>query len=126
MPRGRKLEPLYGPVQEWRAARDERGLWVVQSSHGERVLQHPDPLVRMQAVHLAASAPLLRHLLEVVTKRLHVTLETHCSYYSRDAQLVREVWIAIADTRPRFEEVLRMKQGEGQLELPLDAEEGAA
>ncbi|MCC6652741.1 MAG: hypothetical protein IT348_16435 [Candidatus Eisenbacteria bacterium] len=126
MPRGRKLEPLYGPVQEWRAARDARGQWVVATCHGERVLQHPDPMVRMQAVHLAAQAPLLRHLLELVTKRLHVTLESHCSYYSRDARLVSEVWIAIADTRPRFEEVLRMKKGDGQLELPLDAEEGVA
>lgn len=80
----------------------------------------------MQAVHLAAAAPILQHLLELVTRRLHVTLETHCSYYSRDAQLVSEVMIALGESRPRYEDVLRLQHEGGQLELPLEAEEGAA
>lgn len=125
MPRGRKLTPIFGPVEEWRAVRDERGQWVVASCHGERVLQHADPMVRLHAVHLAAAAPILRHLLERVTDRLHVTLETHGSYYSRDAQLVSEVRIALGDCRPRYEDILRTQHEGGQLELPLEAE-GAA
>lgn len=127
MPRGRKLTPLYGPVEEWRAARDKRGRWQVTNSHGEHVLQHPDLMVRLHAVHLAASAPMLKHLLELVTNRLQVTLETHCSYYSRDAQLVTEVRIALGETRPSHETILRAQHEAGQLELPLDDEvEGAA
>lgn len=126
MPRGPKLEPLFNPIEEWTAARDRRGLWVVTTRHGESALQHPDPMVRMHAVHLAAAAPILREALTRVTKRLQVTLEAHGSYYERDNRLVTECWIAIAETRPRFETVLQMKQVEGQLELPLDADEGAA
>lgn len=126
MPRGRKLDPLFQPVEGWTAARDRRGLWVVSSRHGESVLQHADPMVRMHAVHLAASAPILREALTRVTSRLQVTLESHCSYYSRDMRLVRECWIAIAETRPRFEVVQQMQREQGQLELPLEVDEGAA
>lgn len=126
MPRGRKLRPLVGPVEEWKAARDERGRWVVTSSSGERVLQHADPLVRLQAVHLAAAAPRLREVLVAVTTRFQAYLLDHGYGYTRDALLAREAWDTIGDSRPRFEEVLAVQRELGQLELPLDDVEGAA
>lgn len=121
MPRGRRTVPLYPKSEEWRAARDERGQWVVANFRGEQVLRHAEPLARMHAVHLAASAPQLRELLRVVTTRLQSYLLDHGGSYSRDGTLCREALIAIAETRPPYEDVLR-EQRQPQLEMDLDAE----
>ena len=121
MPRGRKPEPLWDPIAEWKAARDLAGLWHVVNGRGERILQHPDPLVRLQAVHLAASAPLLRELLRVCARRIVALNET--VGIARDLTMAREAMIVIGESRPNIREVIELQRREGQLELVLDAEE---
>jgi len=121
MPRGRRTDPLYPRTEQWCAARDERGQWAVVNRRGEQVLRHPEPLARMQAVYLAASAPVLREMLRVVATRLQSSLMDHGGAYGRDAVLCREALIAVAESRPPYEEVLR-EQRCTQLEMELDAE----
>lgn len=124
MPRGRRTEPLYPAFEDWRAARDRRGLWSIVNSRGEHPLQHPDPLVRMHAVYLAAHAPELRAALLAVATRLQGILLDHGAGYTRDMALTREAFVVIAGTRPPFVEALRLRAA-GQLELSIGEEDAA-
>lgn len=103
MPPKRKPARMYAEAEEWFPARDTNGQWVVVNGRGEQVLRSPDPRIRLEAVHLAASAPLLRSLLDAVARRLQSYLQDHGYAYSRDARLAAEAMMIVGSTVPPME-----------------------
>lgn len=121
MPPKRKPARMYAEAEEWFAARDTNGQWVVVNVLGEQVLRSPDPRIRLEAVHLAASAPLLRSLLDAVARRLQSYLVDHGCAYSRDARLAAEAMLIVGLSVPPMD-VYMSALSSTQHELHLDGE----
>lgn len=101
---------------QWRATMNGTGAWVIVNREGDQPLRDPDPVVRIQNIHLAAAAPTLREALELLVRRferLNVTAR-------RDVQLLQLSWGAIILTRPELADVMRVLPRRAQQELELD------
>lgn len=122
MPPKRKSARMYAEVDEWFAARDTNGQWVVVNGRGEQILRSSDPRIRLEAVHLAATSPLLRALLHAVTRRFESYLLDHGYAYSRDARLVAEAMMIVGATLPPLDLYVAALSST-QHELRLDGEE---
>lgn len=121
MRRGRLSAPLWAAHDEWFARRDGFGQWTVVNHDGDQPLRDADPARRMRAAHLAAAAPRLLAMLEATAGRLSRLAEDH-QLDRRTRNLAREGLIAVADARPRFEEMPPAGRA-SQLELLLDSGE---
>lgn len=121
MPPKRKPARMYAEAEEWFPARDTNGQWVVVNGRGEQVLRSADPRVRLEAVHLAASAPLLRVLLDAVARRFESYLQDHGYAYSRDARLAAEAMLIVGHSVPPMDLYLSALSST-QHELHLDGE----
>lgn len=107
------------PAHEvWRAERDEAGQWVVLDGDGRSPLRSPDPLVRMQAVHLAAAAPQLAAALEWLIEDLR-NLELRPMHVRHRVRL-NFAEVVLIESRAPLEEVLRLSRL-SQMELDLAA-----
>ena len=102
----------------WRAERNGAGQWIVTDGQGRQPLRSSDPLVRTQAVHLAASAPQLRAALEWLVEDLH-NLELRPMHLRHRVRL-NFAEVVLIESRAPLEEVLRLARQQ-QLELDLAA-----
>ncbi len=102
----------------WRAERDEAGQWTVRDRWGEQPLRSADPLVRIQAVHLAAAAPQLEAALKWLVEDFH-NLELSPMHLRHRVRL-NFAEVVLIETRAPLGEVLRLAR-QPQLELDLAA-----
>jgi hypothetical protein len=104
---------------DWIAIMDERGQWMVAESGSRRdVLRDPDPLQRIQAVHLAASAPLMKSALDALVRKLE-----NCGWKDdgdyRRGRVLQFAHGALSNTVPPIDRFLTLLHAR-QLELGLD------
>ena len=104
-------------LELWFARRDAAGYWRIVNAKGEEPLRHLDPLGRLCAIHLAASAPLLRHELKHLARRLELS--------GFEERALRSVFAALADSRPIYTEVVRAQEQSRQGIMQLDLDEAA-
>ena len=109
------VTPAYA---SWRADRNEAGQWIVTDGQGSQPLRSADPLVRTQAVHLAAAAPQLKAALEWLVEDLH-NLELRPMHLRHRVRL-NFAEVVLIESRAPLEEVLRLTRT-SQLELDLAA-----
>jgi hypothetical protein len=84
-------------------------------------MRSDDALRRLESVHLAAQAPLLRELLEQTVRRLELLAPSLSWQRTKDQELVMAVRGALAITRAPLEEILRADLARGQREMNLEA-----
>ena len=100
----------------WRAERDAAGQWVVRDATGQDPLRSADPLVRLEAVHLAAAAPQLRAALTWLVQDFHQLELT--ALHLRHRVRLNFAEVALVDAKPPLREWLlltRSKQSEFDL-----------
>lgn len=112
----RRLVPP--PHESWHADRDASGQWRVLDTRGQEPLRSTDPLVRIEAVHLAASAPQLAAALRWLVDDFH-QLELRSVHLAHRVRL-NFAEVVLIEARPQLEEWLRLHRSQ-QSELDLAA-----
>ncbi|HKQ59276.1 MAG TPA: hypothetical protein VJY35_15545 [Candidatus Eisenbacteria bacterium] len=108
------------PAHEvWRAQRNTVGQWIVTDETGSQPLSSSDPLVRIQAVHLAAAAPQLAAALKWLIEDLH-RMEVAYTSHIRHRVRLNYAEVVLIESRAPTEDVLRLSRTV-QLELDLAA-----
>lgn len=82
-----KKRPQRAPLAYWTVRKGPRGGLDVVDREGVPVMEHPDPLRRLEHAHLIASAPELRDALDIIAHRFQRYLVDHHMTYDRDARL---------------------------------------
>lgn len=121
MGRRMKRRPVKPMPDRWIAARDRAGLWRIFTNSGAEPLRSPDPLEQLVAVHLAASAPELRWILQELVRRMAVLVPELSWQYKKDGRLVERARGILATTWPPGAEVIRLMGKEAQQEMDLAA-----
>jgi len=101
------------PAELWQAAQNAAGTWVVLDAEGHEPLRHPEELVQVTHVHLAASAPALRAILVQLTRRMERLVE-HSWQHRVDRRLLERAHAELIATRPPFPLVERLRAVEQQ------------
>ena len=102
----------------WRARRDGAGQWTVVDESGTDPLRSPEPLTRIDAIHLAAAAPQLQAAVKWLLEDLH-NLELRPMHLRHRVRMAFAE-VALIESRAPLEEVLRLERIR-QLELDLAA-----
>lgn len=116
MPR-RVTRPLVIPVRPWIATLNGFGAWVLLDETGHDPLRHPDPLIQLENIHVAARSRTLREALEKLARRYAVI----ASNRSADEEVLRIAFGEIVASRVPLKEVARAEDRRGQRELDLAA-----
>lgn len=119
------FEPTMSPRELQRRLRQllDRPVWSVEvdgagvirlvDRDGNDPLKHPDPLVRLVNMHVAAQAPLMRQLTVTFTRRF----ELIDGGWKRDEELISYGWLVVYLCQPPESEVRRLTSAEGQGEV---------
>ena len=116
---GRRMKRMLPPPHtEWRPLRDANGQWCIVDGRGRDPLRSSDPLIRIEAVHLAAAAPQLRAALEWLVQDMH-SLELR-PLHLRHRTRLNYAEVTLIESKPPLAEWLRLLQDQ-QLEVDLAA-----
>ena len=105
----------------WAVAADGWGHLVVVDESGTPVLRNPDPVRALEHAHLAAAAPLLRHVVAGLVRRLErIEVDHGVPIMSRDEQTIGLAWFALLSCTPPTDQLETARSAQTQLEIRFD------
>jgi len=87
----------------WAVANDAKGNLYIVDAAGIRPLEHPDPVQRLFAFHLAAASPNMRNALEDLAHRMDYLMPVEPYTRRADERLIQQAYGAIICSRPQWQ-----------------------